>query len=764
MRYINYTLLIAMAIASSCFAGTKAVDINQLLKKEPVFWGRVGWAYNPPRVDQNGKVVMMVNDDLPEQKFYSDLANKVGIKVFSSILFSGWVAPHKFDYTAVDETLEKIFSQIGEDCLYIPRIKLDVPPSWCAENPQDTTVYYPAENLSESEIVELVGTPAHDWAGMEWDGGYNAYGNKRDRRDDRPNVHGLIGLQSFSSEKWLRDAGEALRNIIKHIENGKYGKRIVAYHIAYGQTGETTIWRGWEKNDYRFGDYGLANRRAFYDWGIKQYGSREKLAAAWGQPEISRENVKLPTPMKRELHWSNTSEFFRADSGNLICMDYERFSSDINVKAISHFARIVKEETGKGVGAFYGYYLAIPRSAYAGHLGYEKLLENPDVDFLASPKGYQYFAADTAGSLQCPPMTINLKKLFVSEIDPPPHIIPRRSPSKNIDDTRTVLRREFVSCMQSQSGYWYMDLGGGWLDSPEILQTIKDNEAAGKLLRAQKAEPVSEVLVVSDSESFYYSKPHWLLHKDILKASVQQIRLAGAPVDHYRLSDLEDIDLSKYKAVFFMNTIRIADEQWAKIEQKLRKDAVLVWHHAPAVWGDSYNPAHSAKITGFELSERKTAPTETVVFTDNKKTFVKKFVGGETVQFFRPFPNPEKPYPLFSVRANATTEILAKYEDGAGAVAKNSHNGRTNYFVSLPVLDTKTYREIIGESKAFMPAPEGCAVYADSRFIGFFPSKDSHIDALPKGDWRDMFGTAKYSGGDGVDLNARRAFILINEK
>lgn len=752
----------AMGIASFCFGGNGAVNINELLKKEPVFWGRLGWSYCPPRVDENGKVVMLVNDDRPEQKFYSDVAEKAGVKVHSSIVFSGWVAPHKFDYAAVDETLEKVFSSIGEDCLFIPRIKLDVPPAWCAENPQDTTVYYPAVNISESEIVELVGTPAHDWSGMEWPKGYNGYGNKRDRVDDRPNVHGLIGLQSFSSEKWLRDAGDALRRVIKHIESGKYGKRIVAYHIAYGQTGETSFWRAWEKNDYRFGDYGLANRRAFYDWGIKKYGSREKLAAVWGQPDISRENVNLPTPMKRELHWSDNAEFFRANADNQLCIDYEKFTSDMNVRAISHFAKIVKEETGKGVGAFYGYYLAVPRSAYAGHLGLDKLLENPDIDFLASPKGYKYYAANTAGSLQCSPMSVNLKKLFVSEIDPPPHTI-SWSPSKSIDDTRTVLRREFASCMQSQSGYWYMDLGGGWLDSPEILQTIRENEIAGKILRGRKAESVSEVLIVSDSESFYYAKPHWLLHKDILKASVQNIRMAGAPVDHYRLSDLKNIDLSKYRAVFFMNTVRITDGQWAEIAPKLRKDAVLVWHYAPAVWGDTYNPRHCAKITGFELSERKTAPIETVVFGDSKRTFTKKFVGGETEEVFQPKPNPEKPYPLFSVSADGGAEILARFADGAGAVAKNSHGGRVNYFVSLPILDTKTYREIIAQSKAFLPAPEGCAVYADSRFIGFFPSKDSHIDALPKGNWRDMFGESKYAGGDGADLKARRAFLLIRE-
>lgn len=82
---------------------------------------------------------------------------------------------------------------------------------------------------------------------MEYKNGYSTDTKMRGNKDPRPNVRGLIGLQSFSSEKWLRDAGEALRRLIRRIEGGKYAKNVIAYHIAYGQCGETSFWRGWEK-------------------------------------------------------------------------------------------------------------------------------------------------------------------------------------------------------------------------------------------------------------------------------------------------------------------------------------------------------------------------------------------------------------------------------------------------------------------------------------------------------------------------------------
>ncbi len=376
-------------------------EFVRAIKDNSAFWSRLGWAYNPPRLDENGKTVMLVQDDSPERRFHRDFKN-AGVKIHSTILFSGWAAPGKYDYSATDETLEKLFGGAGADILYIPRIKLDPPPAWCAENPRDTAVYYPG-NLSEGEIAELACTPAHDWSGMEWPKGYNAYGNPRDRVDDRPNVRGLIGLQSFSSEKWLHDAGEALRRLIRRIEGGKYAKNVIAYHIAYGQTGETAFWRAWEKNDYRFGDYGINNLRAFYDWGIKKYGSREALAKAWKQPEISRGNVKLPTPMRRELHWNSHAEFFRASEEDRICIDYEKFCGEINVRAIDYFSKIVKEESGKAAGAFYGYYLNVPRAAYSGHLEFDALLKSPNVDFLAAPKGYRNYGPASAGSVQTPP-------------------------------------------------------------------------------------------------------------------------------------------------------------------------------------------------------------------------------------------------------------------------------------------------------------------------------------------------------------------------
>lgn len=727
--------------------------IKDALQNNSVFWSRLGWPYNPPVADENGKTRMMLSDDSPEKKFHRDFM-EAGIKIHSTILFSGWMAPGKYDYSATDKALADLFAAAGESALYIPRIKLDVPPAWCAENPEDTTVYYPG-GLSKGEIAELACTPAHDWLGMEYKNGYSTDTKMRGNKDPRPNVRGLIGLQSFSSEKWLRDAGEALRRLIRRIEGGKYAKNVIAYHIAYGQCGETSFWRGWEKNDYRFGDYGINNLRAFYDWGIKKYGSREALAKAWKQPEISRGNVKLPTPMRRELHWNSHAEFFRAFEEDKICIDYEKFCGEANVRAIDYFSKIVKEESGKAAGAFYGYYLFVPRAAYNGHVEFDALLKSPNVDFLASPKGYRNVAPGESGMEQTPPMSVNLDKIFIDELDVRTHLS-LWPDAKNMEGTRTMLWREFAKCMQSRSGFWWMDLHGGWFDSPEIMREIEKIEAAAKQIRANPPKRTAEVLIVSDNESFLYSKPSWQLHRDLVVDTISRIRMAGAPADHYRLADLGRIDLSGYKAAIFINCVRITDERWAEISPRLRPDATLVWHYAPAVWGEKYDPARGEKITGFKLAERKTRKVETVEFADGSGKKLSKDFSAPSSH------NPlEKPYPTFSADPSNGAEVLAKYSDGSAAFAKLRRGGRNSYFVSLPVLDSGSYRKIFDAAGVRAPAPAECAVYADSRLCGIFPKNAVKFKLPLKGKFRDAITQKTLAGGEEISIPAKGALVLL---
>ena len=171
-------------------------NITDFLGKNPFFWSRLGFCYDPPRAGKDGKQIIFSRDFEDYRRVHRQFAD-AGVKLHTTILHSGWVADGKFDYTLTDEILDEVFRG-NPDIYYMPRVKLNVPPDWCRNHPEDTFVYYFGPRDAES-ISALAETPEQDYFGFDSDG-YSVNGGKGVWKDDRVNRGGLIGLQSFSSE------------------------------------------------------------------------------------------------------------------------------------------------------------------------------------------------------------------------------------------------------------------------------------------------------------------------------------------------------------------------------------------------------------------------------------------------------------------------------------------------------------------------------------------------------------------------------------
>ena len=236
----------------------------RLLADAPVFWSRLGFCYDPPRAGADGKPIVFF-EDFAKYRRCHDAFSAIGVNVHSSIIHSGWMGVDRYDYSLTDRTLDALLKGAPER-LYIPRVKLNVPPEWCRVHPEETFVYYGGPS-DPAEIAALADTPAQDWFGFESEMGYPTNGGSG-FVDDRPNLNGVIGLQSFSSKIWVKDACEALKRFIEHLENGPYARQILAYHVAFGCCGETTNWGSWRAGgENRRGDYGISHRRDFLAWG-----------------------------------------------------------------------------------------------------------------------------------------------------------------------------------------------------------------------------------------------------------------------------------------------------------------------------------------------------------------------------------------------------------------------------------------------------------------------------------------------------------------
>lgn len=595
----------------------------EFLRDNALFWSLLGFCYDPPIPDENGEPRLFDRNFARYTKYHDDFSD-AGVDIHTLILHSGWVGVDRYDYSVCDTVLEGLFAS-GKTKYVIPRIKLNVPVDWCAKYPEEVWVYDKGPRDRES-IRALVGTLQHDWLGYDSEEGYfldNSW------RDPRPNVGGLISMQSFSSRQWIHDAGVALENLIRHIEQGPYADHIIGYHIAYGISGELMPWG---RNTGGYGDFGISSRKHFLDWGLKKYGSMEALRAAWGDfgedvipPKAVAEPQTLGELSKTDSTWGR---------------DYMRYFSEVNTTALMELSKVAKRVSGgKLVGAFYGYVQDVIRAAYAGHLGWNRVLRCPDIDFFAAPKSYRQMAPGEPGGEMCPGASVNFHKLWVDECDNRTHLSNeiRLRPAENLEQTRTVHWREWAKNVSHNSGLWYMDLGIGWFDDKGIMENIAKIVRANKRVRTIPNRRTAQILNVIDQES-KLDLPY-----DLTRAATDTLRnwqRAAVPIDNVLTEDLFELPLDGVKLLIFSSAHALSAETLRRIRQVLPADCRIVWQGPTPTAMEK--PAESDIVLPLRLTAEELrrvveengvhtyAPVNCAVYTDNR---VAAFFPGEDMKF-----------------------------------------------------------------------------------------------------------------------------------
>ena len=79
------------------------------LRNHPVFWSRLGMAYQPPRYDESGNLVLL-SPQFDQFRKYHDQFADIGVEIHSHLLNSGWVGPNTYDFSLCDRTLDEIFA------------------------------------------------------------------------------------------------------------------------------------------------------------------------------------------------------------------------------------------------------------------------------------------------------------------------------------------------------------------------------------------------------------------------------------------------------------------------------------------------------------------------------------------------------------------------------------------------------------------------------------------------------------------------------
>lgn len=673
-----------------------------LLRTAPLFWSRLGFCYDPPLYHENGERIVF-NPTFSEAKTHADFT-AAGVAIHTCILDSGWVGIDTYDYTLCDRVLREVF-EIGKAAYFIPRIKLNVPQDWCAAYPEEVCVYENGPRDAE-DVRALVDTLKQDILGYESKVGYY---NANGWQDTRPNVGGVISRQSFSSQKWLADAGEALKRLVDHLENGPYSDRILAYHIAYGVSGETVMWG---REHGHFGDYGVSNRRHFLAWGLKKYGSEAALRAAWGDYE----SEIIPPPALREPKNERGQELWRDPRAGQWAVDYDLFVNECSINAMEHFGRIVKENTAdKPVGVFYGYIMHVRRSGYAGHLGgYERVLNSPYIDFIAAPKSYCRSDPGEPGGEMCPVTSVNARRLWVDECDIRTHLATgdaAHSHSRGKSDTESMLLRELCKNLAHNSGFWFMDLGGNWYDDAEIMAYVQKLNGVMTKVCEKKHRSAANVVAIMDEQSMLWTPP---ARNRRMEHLWRNLNLCGAPCELILSQDVDKIDLSGIELAVLLTPYCMDQSYVKKLRARLPEKAKIMF------------VGKSAALEGIEYKE---------------------------------YPDDE----FVDLRLPAQQGIAPLCRDYKGICTVGVlENG--DILAASTCLDVNSVAKILAHANAARLAPTECAVYADNRLIGFFPREDvCFTPNIPQGvTWRDVLTGDVLTRGTELAIPARgaRAFYI----
>jgi len=492
-----------------------------------------------------------------------------------------WAAKDRWDFSELDGRIQRILAAVP-NALFLPRIYLDAPAWWRAEN--------------RGEMMLL-------------DNGSPDFGEKLfalSREGDYP---------SLASEKWRADMKYALETVLDHIDRSDYADRILGYQLSGQKTEE---WYHWSMNCERLGDYSVHAQRAFRDWLQDKYGTDANLQAAWGRADVTLGSAEIPS---REERYGDRSKTFRDPRTERPVIDFHTFWSDLMADTIATFAKVVKDQTGgrKVVGAFYAYTFEFTDLGEdAGHLAVGKLLRCPDLDFMLSP--CSYFNRNLPGQpyFRAPVASFHLHgKMFWDDFDQvsfkwyeklqaDPNLKTweyQMGLTKTPEEFVWMNRREVGMALAQGAQLAHFDIHGGYYEDPVILAGVKQlGEVRREALKLEDRTSTAEILLVVDEDSEHYLSFRNPLLTPLLSGQIAEMPFV-APYDAVLLSDLEELDTSRYQLVLMLNAFKLDQAQRQTVKQKLQTGRkVVVWYYAPGYFdGNGCDPAHIRDLTGLNV-------------------------------------------------------------------------------------------------------------------------------------------------------------------
>lgn len=537
-------------------------------------------------------------------------------------------------------------------------------------------------------------------------------------------IYGSAGkIISIASQEWRKMSGDAVARFTKHCMSAPYGTRIIGYQPCSGVSWE---WQHWGSvGAFDPGDYSEPMQAEFRKWVQKTYGGDlAKLRAAWKQPEVTFESLRIPSVEQRD---GPKETVFRDPAQWQYIIDFYKFYQDVMVDGIEHYFRIVKDSSDWKtiVGTYYGYELTMlsgaRRAGDAGHFALLRLLKSKYCDFLMSPLDYSHrFVGDTY-TVMAPIGSVNAhNKLWVLQADLRTHLVTQAnqrghgSPDTLAGTVSQLQRAYAIGNVKGAVTQWY-DFSHGW-----IARDPRQGQVIGKLHEIDKqwvkwpergpdANTVA-VVVDEDSPAAYMSHEFnvntWTVYQQ--KAIFERM---GAAFNFYLLKDVIAGKVPKSKCYFFLNCYKMSDTDRQWLVKNLQSDGrTLVWLYAPGYVNDSnLDSARISELTGMRMTQR-----------DEPTTWRMSFKPGSALgQDVMDWPQPNlKLTPTFSPQADgATVEAVYEGTDIPALAVKRMPNW-TSVYSAGPLLSPWVVKRIAQQAGVPVPVEGVEPSYVSRNLIG----------------------------------------------
>ena len=432
--------------------------------------------------------------------------------------------------------------------------------------------------------------------------------------------------QSTASELWKRDASVAILDFCEELEKYPCFARVIGIFLVGGMGYKTEwIFPGMLHSDGRYGDCSKPFKKAYGNWLKNKYGTEAALQKAWRRDDATFDDPIIPSAVDRDVIGkankkisSNISSYLTVPQENakgeshcgvflnmdthIHTADFYDAYHDITADLILHFARVLKKKYPAWLfGTFYGNLASMSFYDSSTVTGIFKLLDSGVIDFLSGPDIYRDREPGKCLVQREMQDTFRLRNLlYVRENDVRTHLtMPyfqrERMGVSDVEDSITVLKRDFAHTICDDVYAWWFDMRGHftdirnekvddevfWYDDPDILKLFKRQQEIAKEAYDTDRTKKNEIAVIADNDSFHCVSNH-LSSMTMDTWRISDLHQIGAPVDWYFHDDMSKPNMPDYKLYIMANQYDLNDEQRAQIFAKARKNhAMVLWLYAP---------------------------------------------------------------------------------------------------------------------------------------------------------------------------------------